>query len=311
MSKVGLNKSLVSTSQSKAGTVSTTHRTRIITVLNTICHRTSDSHSKSLGKSKLTLNKSLSKESNPKHLNNLKTVQEIIYKYIKKFEPQNASVSSRIDNIIRKSDMFLPKPYDFVKIEKRMMSSINYIRKVIKPLEIQSKTSLHKPSKSYIPNISFHTSQNFWRKKSEERTYKPKLYQDINTLISDCKEAESLIINKSRKSLVDKKSKNIKWAIKEYLANISSEDWQSKKNIDFLLNLKNTKQINKRELFNDELVNKMLENIRKRALTITGLGRKRIWKPQRYIPSRKVILANSIEELNYLYQIENHGKHTH
>ena len=100
----------------------------------------------------------------------------------------------------------------------------------------------------------------------------------------------------------------MKWAIKEYLANINSNDWKNSKNIGFFINMKNNKEISNRNLYDSELIQKLQAEITKRALIMSTFGKRKIWKPSRYIPSRQVVLANSIEELNTLYQIQGLNK---
>eukprot|EP00826_Nyctotherus_ovalis_P004691 TRINITY_DN11031_c0_g1_i3.p1 TRINITY_DN11031_c0_g1~~TRINITY_DN11031_c0_g1_i3.p1 ORF type:complete len:377 (+),score=70.83 TRINITY_DN11031_c0_g1_i3:153-1133(+) len=322
-----MNKSIMQkhlNTPSKLRTASTTHCSRIITVLNTIARRKSDSHRKPLGRDKLIANKSLSKENCNRALYEqrdcCREVQKIFCTQIKKFEPQNASVSSRIDALTKKSDILFQRPYalnrdDSLKVreQRQLTSSGNRFKN---SPQLQLKTSFHKPSKSYTANTSniyFRTSQNFWMQQPEKakETYRAKLHKEIDALISDCKEAEFSIPSTKELQRVpcEKRSKNVRWAIKEYLANITSNNWQSKKSIEFLLNLKEAKEVRKRELFDEDMVNRMVKNMGRRALVIPTLGKKRIWKPRRYVPSRKVVLANSIEELNYLYQTETRSQY--
>eukprot|EP00826_Nyctotherus_ovalis_P056451 TRINITY_DN761_c0_g9_i1.p1 TRINITY_DN761_c0_g9~~TRINITY_DN761_c0_g9_i1.p1 ORF type:complete len:207 (+),score=71.89 TRINITY_DN761_c0_g9_i1:541-1161(+) len=188
-----------------------------------------------------------------------------------------------------------------------------------------SKTSYKAPVKHYYrtsetldkpdnKHVYFKSEQNVYTRlmTSSKCSRKSKYVNEIESFIEKCKEAETEDKSESmcveRKSHFDKESSKVQWAIKEYLINISSTGWQSNKDIGSLLKLKNAKRMSKKGLFNAELVSKIHKNMTKRALFMSTFGKKKIWKPQRYVPSRQVILANSIEELNNLYRIDGDKK---
>ena len=110
------------------------------------------------------------------------------------------------------------------------------------------------------------------------------------------------------KTSFDKKTNDVKWAIKEYLINLTSSNWKISKDINCMLKLKGAKRLSKKSIFGEEMVEKLKTRMTKRALFISSFGKKKIWKPQKYVPSRQVVLANSIEELNNLYRIEGDDK---
>ncbi len=93
------------------------------------------------------------------------------------------------------------------------------------------------------------------------------------------------------------------WAVGRYLASMNGSDEQAN-DIDTLLSIKEARKVTKTALFDSGMVNKMRTNMAKRSLFLSSMGKRRIWRPQRYIPSRQVVLANSIEELNNLYSVE-------
>ena len=141
-----------------------------------------------------------------------------------------------------------------------------------------------------------------------EHTITTRYKQSLDELISDCKEAEILIKNYqpngTEKSKCDKESKSFAWAISEYLSDINSNDWKSNKGIDYLLNIKDFNKSNKRTIFNPDLVRKIKGNMDKRTLTVSIFGKPKIWRPSRYIPPKRIVLANTMEELNNLYKID-------
>jgi len=170
------------------------------------------------------------------------------------------------------------------------------------------------PDKEHSKHVYFKPEQNVYTRlvTSNKCSRKSKYFREIDSFIEKCKEVEAedkgedVCLNE--KLQFDKESSKVRWAIKEYLINITSTDWQSRKDIDSLLKLKNVKRLSKKGLFNAELVNKIHKNMTKRTLFMSTFGKKKIWKPQKYVPSRQVILANSIEELNNLYKIKGEKK---
>jgi len=171
------------------------------------------------------------------------------------------------------------------------------------------------------PNIYFRTTQNVGFKKPNyvrsntsslvSRNRKMRRYQKTaDSLITKCKQAETYfhspiktVLDDKTKQENDKRSTNMGWALKEFIADISGKDWDESKNINFLLGHKDAKKVAKRALLGDDLVDIIRKNMVKRSLLIACFGKRKIWKPTRYIPSKKVVLANSIEELNNLYKI--------
>jgi hypothetical protein len=107
------------------------------------------------------------------------------------------------------------------------------------------------------------------------------------------------------KARLAKGSKNMRWALSEYIANISNSEWNKPDSIRTLLKLRDLRRQHKQLLFSKDIVADFRAHIAKSSLYLNSLrGRKKVWKPTRYIPSRNVVLANSIEELNNLYKVD-------
>jgi len=80
--------------------------------------------------------------------------------------------------------------------------------------------------------------------------------------------------------------KDVKWALKKYLRNI--DDSIKPKGINLLLSIRENEKRCKRILFNEETMRKAREKLVKRELMIHSLGKKSIWKPQKYIVSKNI-----------------------
>lgn len=127
----------------------------------------------------------------------------------------------------------------------------------------------------------------------------------LDTFIKKCTEVESQIGFSNQNSAAavswkvkcDQESQDVKWAVKEYVANLSGQDWQNAKGIDFLMQVRDDKKVVKMNLFDPEMIDNIKASMTKRLLLMSSLGRKKVWKPSRYVPSRQVVLANSIEEI--------------
>ena len=134
-----------------------------------------------------------------------------------------------------------------------------------------------------------------------------KYNRNINKLITKCKNSEKEInkinLNKTMKRQFDKTMCNVKWAVGEYLEGISGNDWKRTKSIDLMLRIKKFTKESKKEIYTPEFLDRMKFDMTKRALAISAFGKRKIWKPPRYIPSRQIVIANSMDELNNLYRI--------
>ena len=70
--------------------------------------------------------------------------------------------------------------------------------------------------------------------------------------------------------------------------------------INLLLDMKNMD-----EKCDEILLNSYLQSKSKRKeISFRSTTKKKIWKPQRYIPSKNIVLANSVEELESIYKID-------
>ncbi len=138
--------------------------------------------------------------------------------------------------------------------------------------------------------------------------------QDIDKLITRCKEEEEGMEQKkcddtaATKVQCTKRAKRIGWAVRKYIASMSGEDWAHANSINTLLSIKDTHKAIEASLFNSEMVNKLKKGMAKRSVFLRGQGKRTLWKPQHYVPSRHVVLANSIDELNNLYKVEGSKK---
>eukprot|EP00826_Nyctotherus_ovalis_P037268 TRINITY_DN3388_c0_g1_i6.p1 TRINITY_DN3388_c0_g1~~TRINITY_DN3388_c0_g1_i6.p1 ORF type:complete len:281 (+),score=36.05 TRINITY_DN3388_c0_g1_i6:77-919(+) len=107
-----------------------------------------------------------------------------------------------------------------------------------------------------------------------------------------------------RKLRVDKLSKNMNWAIKEYIADISAENWQSRRDISLLIKIKARNKIIERTLSKPETINKIHKSMIRRALFVSSLGKRKIWKPERYVPPKSIVIASSVEGLNSMFNVD-------
>ena len=207
----------------------------------------------------------------------------------------------------KRENVFTQKPYEFISEFPLEIKKATKTWNVKEKSWIKRKDAVYKTAYIRRNRNIYAKTHNTLLNSTEKTNNKTRYSANIDSLISDCKEAEELVNkvkNNYREKLKhDKQSKNYKWAIKEYIAGITSNNWQQSKDIKFLLHLNEIKQTNKRAFFNSELMKGIKASMTMRTLVMSSFGKKKIWKPQRYIPSRQVILANSIEELNNLYTI--------
>lgn len=264
------------------------------------------------------------------YFQNYKEIQQILHDKAKRSAPQNASASINVCKASFCVTLVVdcqPK-HRYRSVGRRPATNMGVFgqrKEWSREGDEANKTSYKAPAKHYYrtsetidkpdnKHVYFKSEQNVYTRlmTSSKCSRKSKYVNEIESLIEKCKEAETEDKGESecmeRKPHFDKEADRVQWAIKEYLSNISSAAWQSGKDIGFLLRLKNAKRASKKALFNAELVAKIHRNMTKRALFMSTFGKKKIWKPQRYVPSRQVILANSIEELNNLYRIDGEKK---
>lgn len=92
------------------------------------------------------------------------------------------------------------------------------------------------------------------------------------------------------------------WAVKEYCSNLERRPEWSLDSVKHLIELKTANKRYEEFLFDREAVRQMRSGLDRSSLFIWSLGKPRIWKPSKYVPSRSVVLAESVEDLKYLYQ---------
>ena len=155
-------------------------------------------------------------------------------------------------------------------------------------------------------NIYFRTSQsNFMKLKNFDQSMKKNpYYQQIETLIDEWNKLEPKPMRNNsmrRKLIIDKQSDNIELAIKSCLNSISNKVWKCSKNQSFIQNMKG---IRNQGLTNYKTAKSIKRNMIKREIAVSSLGKRKFWKPKQYAPSKYVVLANSVEELNSLYKCD-------
>jgi len=204
--------------------------------------------------------------------------------------------------IEQKEKLFAQKPYEFLDDipESQVAKGLKSNLRTIEPKLIKTfKHREHDPNKVKFNSASFEAKCDNKRKE---------YYRKIERLINKCKESEvemqGIKVNKAKQQQCNKELSNISWAIKEYLIRITGKTWMRTANIKNLLAIREANKKLKKLLFTPELIDSIRTNMTRRAVIMTSLGQKSIWKPPRYVLSRQVVLANSMEELNNLYQIE-------
>ena len=113
----------------------------------------------------------------------------------------------------------------------------------------------------------------------------------------------SIRLNKKCKDKYHEKLNNINWVLKKYLLNNSEKNGIIFKSIDYLLNIKNKFNRIEKEISTPEVIESFRRNMIQRTLALSFCTQKKIWKPDHYIPSKVVVLANTMEQLNNLYKI--------
>ncbi len=145
------------------------------------------------------------------------------------------------------------------------------------------------------------------------------LEENLMKLISRCKEEEgefgpqhgyclhiySEIVGRDQESHanISREFKRVGWAVKEYCCNLDSDSTKQLESVQRLMHLRSEKKKYKNLLFDDDTISRFRSGIARSSLYISALGKKHVWKPSRYVPPKNVVLANSVEELDKLYQL--------
>eukprot|EP00826_Nyctotherus_ovalis_P013471 TRINITY_DN13646_c0_g1_i1.p1 TRINITY_DN13646_c0_g1~~TRINITY_DN13646_c0_g1_i1.p1 ORF type:complete len:344 (-),score=58.88 TRINITY_DN13646_c0_g1_i1:113-1144(-) len=265
------------------------------------------------------------KPNKEEYLSHLGVIHSIMTKQYKKFEPQNASASSSTC-IEQKEKLFEQKPYEFIEEAPNIYFKSALNKNIAArrwKRNLRNSMKMHKLAQTFKES-KYATLDRYSKGKGSSFDSPNYRYNDtisplselkrndyyikIETLINKCKESElelqEINVDKRKKKQVNKDLNSVSWAVREYLTGITGKTWTRTANIANLLAIRSANKQLKKLLFTPQLIDSIRTNMTRRAVAMSSLGQRTIWKPPRYVPSRQVVLASSLEELNSLYQVE-------